>query len=581
MVGKRSIGLVGALGFAALITLGAWLAGSRIASPADAAARTAPPQPSPILVPLEQRVLSSSIVTRGTGRFGLPQKITISPSALKPNPGLIATLPLRNAQLQEGGVLLTASGRPVFVLQGRVPAYRDLVPGITGDDVLQLEQGLARLGFNPGAVDGKYDAQTAAAVASWYVARKWEPFGPTREQVAALSTLERDWADANKARLSAASAAATAVLGVESARATADHAAKVAAAELGAKRADARRLASDGGTPLALESERAKAAHADTAASADVAAQTAERALIVLDPRQPATARAAADAKLDLARAAVRKTKLDGEMAVQNAERDARLATEQVGLAEAALRSVRLEGQKLIQAAVDAQRLAEFDARLSTERADRLASDLTVAKSKMGVQVPLDEIVFIAAFPVRVEEVTAAVGGSAAGPVLSVTDNQLAVDSSLTLEAAPLVKPGMLVEIDEQDLGVKAKGVVEQVAGTPGTRGVDGYHIYFEVRVTASTTKLEGVSLRLTIPTVSTKEPVLAVPTSALSLAADGTSRVQVQDKDALKYVVVKPGLSAGGFVEVAPVDGALAPGQLVVIGYKVADKPADKKDSQ
>jgi hypothetical protein len=36
-----------------------------------------------------------------------------------------------------------------------------------------------------------------------------------------------------------------------------------------------------------------------------------------------------------------------------------------------------------------------------------------------------------------------------------------------------------------------------------------------------------------------------------------------------LEYVVVEPGLSASGFVQVTPVDGELAPGQLVVIGYE------------
>jgi hypothetical protein len=55
---------------------------------------------------------------------------------------------------------------------------------------------------------------------------------------------------------------------------------------------------------------------------------------------------------------------------------------------------------------------------------------------------------------------------------------------------------------------------------------------------------------------------------SALSLAADGSSRVQVQEKGELKYVVVKPGLSADGFVEVTPTNGSLEPGQLVVVGY-------------
>ncbi len=152
---------------------------------------------------------------------------------------------------------------------------------------------------------------------------------------------------------------------------------------------------------------------------------------------------------------------------------------------------------------------------------------------------------------------------------MSVTDNQLAIDSALRLDAAPLVKPGMQVAIDEQALGIKATGVVARVAKTPGTRGVDGYHIYFEVRVDKTPTRLEGFSLRLTIPIESTKGVVTAVPLSALSLAADGTSRVQVERDGALEYVVVEPGLSADGFVEVTPVEGALAAGQLVVVGYE------------
>jgi len=62
---------------------------------------------------------------------------------------------------------------------------------------------------------------------------------------------------------------------------------------------------------------------------------------------------------------------------------------------------------------------------------------------------------------------------------------------------------------------------------------------------------------------------VVTVPVSAVSLAADGTSRIQVEKDGALEYMVVEPGLSADGFVEVTPVDGTLSPGQLVVVGYE------------
>jgi hypothetical protein len=97
--------------------IGAWVAGSQIESPAEVALRTAPPTASAILVPVEERVLSSDVVTRGTVRFGLPQPISVVPSALKPSPSLIATLPLPNARFAEGDVILTASGRPVFLFQ--------------------------------------------------------------------------------------------------------------------------------------------------------------------------------------------------------------------------------------------------------------------------------------------------------------------------------------------------------------------------------------------------------------------------------------------------------------------------------
>jgi len=573
MEGKRTTALAGVLAGAAVIAVGAWVAGARIESPADAAARTAPPTPSPILVPVEHRVLSSNVVTRGTGRFGLPLRISIVPSGLKPGPALIATLPLRNARLEEGDVMLAASGRPLFVLQGRVPAYRDLAPGIAGADVHQLEEGLKRLGFDPGPVDGLYDQRTSAAVAKLYASRKWEPFGPTRDQLAALYALERDWGDADKARLAAAAAAAAATLAVASARATAEHNVRAAEADLAAKKADWRRLTAENGAPLAVASERAKAEHADTAAAADVAAQVADRAIIVLDPRQTETARAAADAKLAVARAAAEKIKLEGKLAILAAEREAKLAAEQLALSEAAVRSARLEGERAVQAALDAQKVAALDARLTAARAGRLGADLDAARRKLGIQVPIDEIVFVPALPARVEEVTAVVGAAASGAILSVTDYQLAVDSALALDAAPLVRPGMPVEIDEQALGVKARGIVEQVAATPGTRGVDGYHFYLEVRVVESQARLEGVSLRLTIPVESTKGAVLAVPTSALALAADGSSRIQVQRANgALEYVVVKPGLAADGYVEVTPPDGALAPGQLVVVGYKTPE---------
>jgi peptidoglycan hydrolase-like protein with peptidoglycan-binding domain len=503
MTRKRIVTLICVLAVVAITAAGAWFVGGQIVSPAEAAARTAPPTPSPILVPIEHRMLSSEIVTRGTARFGLPQPIAIAPSPLKANvPGLITTLPSPSAQFQEGDMVLTMSGRPVLVLQGQIPAYRDLAPGTSGKDVGQLEQALKRLGFDPGPADGMYDRETSAAVAEWYTAAGFEPFGPTPEQLVNVKTLEVALGDAVKLKLAAETAAATA--------------------------------------GLAVEAARLKAQHVYRTATADVAVKISDRALIMLDPNALQTARVAAEANLELARAAVRAAELEGEVALQTAN--------------------------------DAKKVADFDATLTAERAAQLEKELQAARQKLGVQVPLDEIVFIPELPVRVEQVTGVIGSPPSGPILSVTDNEIVIDSALPLDAAPLVKPGMKVAIDEPAVGLKADGVVETVAKTPGTHGVDGYHIYFSVRVGETSVPLQNFSLRLTMPIQSTKGSVTVVPMSALSLAADGSSRVQVQKDDVLKYVAVEPGLAADGYVEVTSKDGALKQGQLVVVGNGKVD---------
>ena len=495
---KRLLTIFLVLALVILTAIGSWIAGSTIQSPAEVAARTAPPTPSPILVPIEARVLTSAIVTRGTARYGLPLTIALAPSALKAGPGVITTLPLRNTQIKEGDVLLTASGRPVFVLQGAVPTYRDLVPGSVGADVRQVEDGLQRLGFDPSPVDGSYDEQTSAAVAAWYRAAGWQPFGPTADQQGLIRTLEQQLAKAINEQAAAAERAAAAPLALAAAQATADQATKAAAAELATMRT--------------------------------------QRDEALTDPTQSAN-RASAERAFEVAEAGVKARQLEGEVAIQTA--------------------------------INAQKVAEREANLAAAVVAQNMDELAIARRNSGVQIPVDEIVFIPTLPVRVEAINVAVGDVAKGSLLLVTNNQLALDSSLPLDEASLIKPGLKVFIDEPTLGVEATGIVSRVAATPGTEGVDGFHLYFETVVDTTTVSLEGFSLRLTIPVESTGGEVLAVPVSALSMTADGSSRVQVENQGAFQFVVVEPGLVADGFVEVTPVEGTLTPSQLVLIGYE------------
>lgn len=180
-----------------------WAAGRTIRSPARVAAETAPPKPSLITVPVERRTLSADVIVRGTVRYGGLQPVTLAPSQLKPGNGILTRAPTPGATLSEGASALTVSGRPVFVLRGAVPTYRDLGPGATGDDVRQLEVALRRLGFDPGPVDGTYGGQTADAVAAWYRARGFAPFEPTDQQRTALASAEAAVSQAQDAVLKA------------------------------------------------------------------------------------------------------------------------------------------------------------------------------------------------------------------------------------------------------------------------------------------------------------------------------------------------------------------------------------------
>ncbi len=482
-----------------LVAVAGWIAGSRITSPAEAAARTAPPTPSPILVPVEERVLTSDIVTRGTARFGLPQSISIVPSALKADAGIMTTLPMENSQVQEGDVIFTISGRPVFILQGEVPVFRDLTPGLKGHDVRQLEEALQRMRIETGPVDGVYDVQTSAGVEAWYAGSGWEPFSPTEEQLAHIRDLEHQLATAINN-------------------------------QLGAEAALAR-------SHSEVDAVRARVTVTTLLAEANVAARSAFRDNIAANPNSPPQELTIANADLEAATAAVAAAQLEGDIAIQTA--------------------------------LDNQEAAKREVDMALFEVNQITAQLDEARHEAGIQIPSDEVVFLSSLPVRIDQIDVLIGDVARGPMVTVTNNQLAIDSSLPLKEASLVKPGMVVAIDEPDLGIAARGVVTRVADTPGTFGVDGFHVYFEVKVDETNLTLDGFSLRLTIPVESTGGAVTAVPISALFLATDGTSRVQVENEGAFKFITVEPGLAADGFVEVTPIDATLVPGQMVVIGFE------------
>jgi peptidoglycan hydrolase-like protein with peptidoglycan-binding domain len=86
--------------------------------------------------------------------------------------------PLRlGALVEEGTVVAEIALRPVIVLSGDIPMFRDLSVASAGRDVLQLQQALVRRGLTP-ETDGVLGPQTVDAVAKLYAFRGYAPPNP-------------------------------------------------------------------------------------------------------------------------------------------------------------------------------------------------------------------------------------------------------------------------------------------------------------------------------------------------------------------------------------------------------------------
>src|SRR5258707_2825547 len=87
--------------------------------------------------------------------------------------GTYTFLPAAGSTIGAGDVLYRVDNQPVIAMRGRTPAWRPMVPGISGPDVAELQANLIALGYASGllsAPTGYYDLLTAAAVQRWQVA---------------------------------------------------------------------------------------------------------------------------------------------------------------------------------------------------------------------------------------------------------------------------------------------------------------------------------------------------------------------------------------------------------------------------
>lgn len=112
--------------------------------------------------PLANMVSGAGTLTYGAGADGAPLALVNRAS------GTYTALPAAGDEVDCGKVLYRVDDRPVMLLCGTVPSYRDLRQGDGGSDVRQLNQNLHQLGYDAGAGidpnDDQFTSKTEAAV---------------------------------------------------------------------------------------------------------------------------------------------------------------------------------------------------------------------------------------------------------------------------------------------------------------------------------------------------------------------------------------------------------------------------------
>lgn len=172
---RRRTAVIGVAVGAALVAGAGLAASTLVRSPEQVAADTRPPAASTMTAPVVQRVLANTTVLRGSfaaGQTFQVQPATVAASAGGPGGGTPIVSALKAGPgdtVESRRVVAEVSGRPVFVLPGSVPAYRDMQPGESGADIAQLQKVLGDLGISTGHdTRGSFGAGTKTAVTKLY-----------------------------------------------------------------------------------------------------------------------------------------------------------------------------------------------------------------------------------------------------------------------------------------------------------------------------------------------------------------------------------------------------------------------------
>ncbi|MET3808741.1 peptidoglycan hydrolase-like protein with peptidoglycan-binding domain [Nakamurella sp. UYEF19] len=548
---------------AAVAAGGGLVATNFIVSPAEAAARTTPPPARPITVMVVKQALSSMITTRGD--VSSADSTSISVAAGSGAPGVVTgRVPKVGNEVREGTVLLEVSGRPVIALLGTVPGYRSLSPGSSGQDVVQLQKALARLGFNSGPADGKYDPELAAAVARLYRSVGYSPPTADVEAAGALKAARGQQAAAQQA-LSSAEA------GLRAAEKGATDSQRLAAAGAVQSAADALEKATTTGTPPDQSAVEAAARSVQSAMTAFDQAQQRQAEIRSRKPQVAVDIRAAEQAA---AQAADRLAQ--AQAAAAKAARTGPPDQAAIRAAENQLEVTHAQQQELLAGpdSSDARRA------VTAARQQLTATNASVrtAESAAATPLPLSEVTFLASLPRRVDKVAVQAGSTVMAAVMSLSSNGLQILATVTEVEARMLKPGMRAALTVPGTGTAGASISKVAAST--TQADNSWQVWLTPdKLTAQQeAALRETNIKVDIKIGATAGAVLTVPIGGLFSDAAGNPRVEVLETNGTKrFQRVRVGLAAQGKVEIHPVadDGkdlaenvrSLQPGTLVVVG--------------
>jgi len=556
------------------------LVGTRIKSPADEAAERRPPAASRITVPVERRVLSSSLVLSGEVRYNEPTPIRLGGSVgvEEGETQVITAVPEIGQLVQEGDLLFEVTSRPVFVLQGDLPMYRRLASGSQGPDVLQLETALDRLGFSPGQIDNVFDEATAAAVSEFYTQSGYEAEGPSRSQRDELRTARQAVTDAETALRAArdelerdkGTLPESQLLQLRQALASAE--AAVPAAEGAATRA---------ADNAALEVRTATVSRDSARTIRDAARTIRNAAPGSIDPQTGEPYSAEGIAQLDVQLATAEETLVRAEQALATAISQQQATTAQVDVdIQAARDNLDLARLQYDEATAPVDTSAEQAAVEQAQRSlDAAAADLARLEASVGVRVSPGELLFVPITPTNVTELYAVPGSPATDQLGTLSTAETLVASRVSRGDSGLVSVGAPVTIELRDLAFETTGTVVSIGQPredPNDPNSGGGSSRLEVLIApdqpGELSDYVFFGARVTIDIAATDGEVLTVPVAALTVGPDGSSRVEVEtapittdDSGATELVEVEVGLTSQGLVEVRSDD--LDEGDLVVVG--------------